>query len=169
MRVRGVVVHRPGLRWVGAALGALAVLAVLVQGLGQVRIETGVEEFVPRDDPAVRATAEVAAQFGGDPVVVLLESEEPMELLAKDRLPALLRLEGELAALPDVASVYGPATVLNQVAGQAQDLLAELAGYRDGLSGAAEERARQPDRRRARSRPPDETPPRPSTSATQGS
>lgn len=135
--------RRPGLRWVGGALGALALVAVLVQGLGQVRIETGVEEFVPRDDPVARATAEAAEKFGGDPVVVLLESDEPMALLVKDQLPALLQLEGELAALPDVASVYGPATVLNQVAGQAQDLLAELAGYRDGLRGAAEERARQ--------------------------
>lgn len=131
------------LRWAGAALGALALLAALVQGLTQVRVETGVEEFVPRDDPAVRATTEVAERFGGDPVVVLLESTTPMELLGKEQLPALLRLEGELAALPDVASVYGPATVLNQIAGQAQDLLAELAGYRDGLRGAAEDQARR--------------------------
>jgi len=143
MRLPAVDHRRPGVRRVGAALGALALLAAVGHGLSQVRVETGVEEFVPRDDRAAHATTEVAERFGGDPVVVLLEGREPMELLAKEQLPALLRLEGELAALPDVASVYGPATVLNQIAGQAQDLLAELAGYRDGIRGAAEERARR--------------------------
>src|SRR5690606_20847067 len=52
-------------------------------------------------------------------------------------------LEGELAGLSDVHAVYGPATVLNQIAGQTQQLLVELSGYRDGLRGRAEERARR--------------------------
>jgi predicted RND superfamily exporter protein len=128
---------------VAAALGLLALLALLVGGLLRVEVETGVDEFVPRDDAAVRATAELAGQFGGDPVVVLLESDEPGQLLLKDNLPALLQLEGALAALPHVKAVYGPGTVLNQIAGQAQDLLAELGGYRDGLRSAAQARARK--------------------------
>jgi predicted RND superfamily exporter protein len=111
-------------------------------GLLRVQVETGVEEFVPRDDPYVRTTSEVAERFGGDPIVVLLESAKPHDLLSKEQLPTLLRLEGELASLPDVAAVYGPGTVLNQIAGQAQDLLAELAGYRDGLRSRAEAAAR---------------------------
>src|SRR5690606_31934740 len=100
-----------------AAVAAVAVLAGLAQGISQVRIETGVAEFVPRDDPAMRVTEEVAGSFGGDPVVVLLEGDRPGALLDKARLPELLRLEGELAGLPDVHAVYGPATVLNQIAG----------------------------------------------------
>ncbi|GAA4815377.1 MMPL family transporter [Nocardioides caeni] len=122
-----------------AALGALA---AMIGGLARVEIETGVDEFVPRDDAVVRTTAEMAEQFGGDPVVVLMESAEPGELLRKENLPELLRLEGELAALPHVKAVYGPGTVLNQIAGQAQDLLAELGGYRDGLRARAEAEAR---------------------------
>jgi uncharacterized protein len=133
----------PGPRVVLAAGAALALAALVVAGLLRVHVETGVEEFVPRDDPFVRSTSQVAERFGGDPVVVLLESAKPHGLLAKDQLPALLRLEGELAALPDVAAVYGPGTVLNQIAGQAQDLLAELAGYRDGLRSRAEAGARK--------------------------
>lgn len=129
---------------VAAALGVLALLgAVLVPGLLRVEVETGVDEFVPGGDPVARATAEMAAQFGGDPVVVLIESAKPRELLLKENLPALLQLEGELSALPDVTAVYGPGTVLNQIAGQAQDLLAELGGYRDGLRAKAEAQARK--------------------------
>lgn len=129
---------------VAAALGVLALLAaVLVPGLLRVEVETGVDEFVPAGDPVARATSEMAAQFGGDPVVVLVESAKTRELLLKENLPALLQLEGELAALPHVKAVYGPGTVLNQIAGQAQDLLAELGGYRDGLRAKAEARARE--------------------------
>lgn len=135
--------RRPGLRKVVLAVVIVAVAVVVVQGLLRMRFETGVEEFVPRDDPYVRATTDVAERFGGDPIIVVLESAKPGDLLSKEQLPALLRLEGELAALPDVAAVYGPGTVLNQIAGQAQDLLAELAGYRDGLRGRAEQAARR--------------------------
>lgn len=133
MRPAWVPARRPGLRTVLAIGCALTLVAIIVAGLLRVRVETGVEEFVPHDDPHVLATERVAERFGGDPIVVLLESAEPRALLSKERLPALLRLEGELAALPDVAAVYGPGTVLNQIAGQAQNLLAELTGYRDAL------------------------------------
>ncbi len=133
----------PPLRTMAGVIAALGVLGLLVGGLLRVEVETGVAEFVPSDDRAVRATAEMAEQFGGDPIVVLLESDEPGELLLKEKLPDLLRLEGELAALPHVKTVYGPGTVLNQIAGQAQDLLAELGGYRDGLRAKAEDQARK--------------------------
>ena len=127
------------------ALGVTLLAAVLggaVAGIARLDVRTGVDSFVPAGDPVARATDDVAASFGGDPIVVLVESDKPGQQLSGDRLPALLRLEGELSTLPDVASVYGPATVLNQIAGQTQTLFAELTGYRDGLRAKAEQRAR---------------------------
>ncbi|MPY99131.1 MAG: RND transporter [Actinophytocola sp.] len=134
----------------------VALLAGIVAGIAQLTVHTGVDSFVPADDRVARATEEVAASFGGDPIVVLVESDKPHGQLSPDKLPKLLRLEGKLSGLPDVASVYGPATVLNQIAGQTQKLLAELTGYRDGLRAAAEQRAREqgrsPDEVRAEGR-----------------
>jgi len=124
-----------------AVLLLIGVVAAVLGGLLRLRVDTGVESFVAADDPAARALAEVGSSFGGDPVVVLLESAEPRSLLSADSLPALLQLEGALSRTPDVASVYGPATVLNQVAARAQELLAELSGYRDGVRAAAAEEA----------------------------
>lgn len=116
-----------------ALLGA-AILAVLtVIGLTRLSIDTGVDSFVPAGDRTLAATNRVAESFGGDPIVVLLESKKPGDLLGQINLPALVRLEGKLAGLDNVATVYGPATILNQIAGQAQDLLAELVGMRDAL------------------------------------
>lgn len=146
----GRATGRPGGRAIGRAVLGLTVLVALlagiVAGIAQLTVRTGVDSFVPADDRVARATDEVAASFGGDPIVVLVESDKPHGQLSADRLPTLLRLEGTLSGLPDVASVYGPATVLNQIAGQTQKLLAELTGYRDGLRAAAEQRAREQGR-----------------------
>jgi predicted RND superfamily exporter protein len=132
-----VVVRR--LAWLALLLTALAVVGV---GLSQVRTDTTSASFLPLDDPSQEASVEAARSFGGDPVVVVAESEEPAGLLGREQVTALVGLEGELARLPDVAVVYGPGTVLNQLAGQAQNMLATISGRRDALRVAAEERAR---------------------------
>lgn len=132
-----------GRRGVALAVGIAVVLVFVLGGVARLQIETGVKSFVPAGDHTAKATAKVASAFGGDPMVVLLESKEPHELLSKENLPALLRLEGELSHLKNVAALYGPATVLNQIAGQAQNLLAELVGYRDGLRAQAAAKARR--------------------------
>lgn len=147
MRVRGLRGRAPAARRQSARavlLGAAvaAVLTLVGAGLARLEIDTGTDSFAPADSPAAQALHEVSSSFGGDPVVVLLESEQPGALLSGPALPQLLRLEGQLAGLPDVAAVYGPATVLNQIAGQAQTLLLELTGHRDGLRARAEDAAR---------------------------
>ena len=146
-------VHRlTRLRWLtrrGVALaGLLAVLAaVLVGGLLRVRVDTGTEAFLPANDPTLAAVQQKARDFGGDPVIVLLRYPEARRFVTDHgQLLALLGTEGKLAGLPDVATVYGPATVLNQLAGAAQNFLAQIAGRRDGLRAAAERTAREAGR-----------------------
>ncbi|UIJ61696.1 RND transporter [Amycolatopsis acidiphila] len=104
-------------------------------------METTVDSFLPAGDPSVTQLDEKARSFGGDPIVVLLESDAPKAILSGQNLDQLVGLEGRLAGLPDVASVYGPATVLNQLAGRAQDLLAELTGRRDAVREQAVQEA----------------------------
>ena len=97
-----------------------AVLTVLVGiGLTKVSIDAGIESFVSPGDETLAATDRVAESFGGDPIVVLLETKKPQDLLSSVNLPAMVRLEGRLAGLDNVATVYGPGTILNQIAGQA--------------------------------------------------
>lgn len=121
---------------------ALLVAGLGIGGLAQVRVETGLSSFLPASDDSVRRLTEYVRSFGGDPVVVLLRSEQPRQLLGRDLVERVAGLEGALSRTPDVAAVYGPATVLNSVADQAQGLLAELLGRRDGLRVYAENQAR---------------------------
>lgn len=127
-------------RLVGALLVAI-VIALVGLGLGQVRTDTTSASFLSLDDPSQRASLEAARSFGGDPIVVVAESEKPAALLGRDQIIELVGLEGRLANLRDVAVVYGPGTMLNQVAGQAQNMLATISGRRDGLREGARQKA----------------------------
>lgn len=129
-------------RAIGTGLVAVVVIAFIAGGLARLQINTGVDSFTPREDPAAHALQKVSSSFGGDPIVVLAESKTKGQALSGGQIPRLLQLEGQLSKLPDVASVYGPATVLNQITGQTHDLLAELSGYRDALQAKASDDAR---------------------------
>jgi predicted RND superfamily exporter protein len=134
-----------GTRWPRLLVGLLVLAAaalLTVLGLSRVTTDTTTASFLPTGDATQRASLEAARAFGGDPVVVLAESAQPRGLLGPDELPRLVGLEGALAQLPDVAVVYGPGTVLNQVAGAAQNLLATISGKRDALRAAGESKAR---------------------------
>jgi predicted RND superfamily exporter protein len=119
-----------------------AVAAAVLGGLAALRVDTQPKAFLPVGDPSVQELQQAARSFGADPIVVLAESGQPGQLLGPDQLPRLLELEGRLAQLPDVAVVYGPATVLNQIAISSQNLLASLSGYRDAARAGAQQQAR---------------------------
>lgn len=118
-------------RW---ALVAMFVLgAAIVGGLLRVQIDTSTNSFLPAGDATEKALADKADNFGGDPIIVLLETDKPRAIFTdQEALVRLVGLEGRLADLSDVAAVYGPGTVLNQTAGAAQDMLAQISGRRDG-------------------------------------
>jgi hypothetical protein len=125
-------------------LSILGVAGATVGGLLQLRVETTVQSFLPQSDPSVAAMEQNARAFGGDPVVVLMRSRQPQQLMTdQQRFGKLMKLEGQLAKLPNVATVYGPATVMNQLAIASQDMLARISGTRDGLRARAEAQARQ--------------------------
>lgn len=130
-------------RRLAAALAVVAGLAGMGVGLARVNVETGISSFVPSGDEAYEELAHRDADFGGDPVVVLLKGSTPDGLLVDpDQLVRLVALEGRLANLPDVAVVYGPGTVLNQTATSVRHVLLQMVGRRDALENTARARAR---------------------------
>lgn len=122
----------------------LCVLAASVPGLLRFRIDTSIQSLLPAGEKSISELEDKARAFGGDPIVVLLESQRPRQMLAEpDQLRRLLGMEGKLSRLPDVAATYGPATVLNQIAAATQNMLARISGERDALRTQTEKEARR--------------------------
>lgn len=142
-RVGGIRLGRTSLVRALGVLGAVAIALTAVLGLLRVEVRTSLTSFLPEDDPSLAAYEELGGTFGAEPIVVLLETGDRSDpVLSTSRMPDILRLEGELAQIPGVTGVYGPATMLNQIAGRAKDLLSELMGRRDAEIATAQERAR---------------------------
>lgn len=136
--------RRPVRRSLAVLAAAMIAGIVVVSGLVQLRVDTGIDSMLPGGQSTENALHRKAAAFGGDPIVVVLETDKPRGLLLdRDQLRELLRLEGRLSRLPDVVGVYGPGTVLNQIAITAQNLLAEISGQRDALRATAVQRAKK--------------------------
>lgn len=126
---------RPSTRTLGAIIYLVVALGWVLGGLPRVSVGSGIDSFLPAGDPTVEGLSELADGFGGDPAVVMLNTPGASPL-DDEHLPKLLRLEGVLSALPDVAVTYGPATTLNQTVIRIQQLLAEISGRRDALREA---------------------------------
>jgi uncharacterized protein len=141
----GVRILRPRTRLRAVMAAALAVVVVALAGIGltRIRVDTSVDSFLSGSDPTMQAINTDASSFGGDPIVVILQSPQPDQLLiAPQQLQRLFILEGKLSKLPGVKVVYGPASVLNQLAISAQDVLAQIGGRRYALQEEAESAAR---------------------------
>jgi hypothetical protein len=110
----------------------------------QVDTDAGLSTLVGKGDPTYEATQRVRAEFGEEPVVVLVKGSLPKLLLGKD-IYKLLRLEGclsgkvpkgakplpgacaELAEMEPVSFLAGPATFLNEAVVQIDEQLEHLA------------------------------------------
>jgi len=111
-------------------------------GLTRLEVDTAIGSLLPAGDAAVTEWKQTQAAFGADPVVVLIETDTAGALLSPESVRELVALESSLAALPDVAVVYGPGTTLNQIAVQLNELLISITARRDGLRAEAVEAAR---------------------------
>ena len=121
--------------------GIIAVAAAVAAT--QVDTDAGLSTLVGKSDPTYEATQRVRAEFGEEPVVVLVKGSLPKLLLGKD-LYKLLRLEGclsgkvpkgakalpgaceELAEMEPVSFLAGPATFLNEAVVQIDEQLEHL-------------------------------------------
>ncbi len=121
--------------------GVVAIVAAVAAT--QVDTDAGLGTLVGKGDPTYEATQRARAEFGEEPVVVLVKENLPKLLLGKD-LVRLLRLEGclsgkvpkgakplpgaceEIAAMEPVTFLAGPATFLNEAVVQIDEQLERL-------------------------------------------
>jgi uncharacterized protein len=127
------------------AVLAVAVLVAIAAAVAATQVDTdaGLGTLIDKGDPTYGATQRVRAEFGEEPVVVLVKGNLPKLLLGKD-IYNLLRLEGclsgkvpkgakplpgaceEIAAMAPVTFLAGPATFLNEAVVQIDAQLERL-------------------------------------------
>ncbi|HVW48697.1 MAG TPA: MMPL family transporter [Solirubrobacterales bacterium] len=127
------------------AVLVVAGVVAIAAAVAATRVDTdaGLSTLVGRGDPTYQATQRVRAEFGEEPVVVLVKESLPKLLLGKDLL-RLTRLEGclagkvpkgvkplpgaceELAATRPVSFLAGPATFLNEAVVQIDEQLERM-------------------------------------------
>jgi hydrophobe/amphiphile efflux-3 (HAE3) family protein len=121
--------------------GVVAIAAALAAT--QVHTDAGLSTLVGKGDPTYKATQRVRAEFGEEPVVLLVKESLPKLLLGKDLL-RLTHLEGclagkvpkgvkplpgaceELAETRPVSFLAGPATFLNEAVVQIDEQLERM-------------------------------------------
>jgi predicted RND superfamily exporter protein len=126
-----------------AGLVLLGFAAFTALGLVRLEFDTSVSTFLWDDDPVRQAYVQDEVKFGSDPITVVLQGADEDRWLTTEQLPRIIGLEGELASLEGVRVVYGPGTVLNQLAASAQNFLSDISLKREEVVATAEQRARE--------------------------
>jgi len=112
-------------------LSAAALLVIAGIGAQRVEMATGVETFLGSNSQVYKDYLRFSEDFGGDPVIVLLEGDDLLQLLEKDNLQKMqqvetrMRPEPEQGLNPNVKTAISPPTVL-QLAWQQQTGSSEL-------------------------------------------
>lgn len=81
----------------------VVLIAALSPGLGRLRLRTDGLALVPTDAPEALLDRSIREEFGvEDQIAVIVESDDPRGIYAPDTLEHIVRLSGELAAIPSV-------------------------------------------------------------------
>ncbi len=135
-------------RTLGVALAALLLSAVAATQLAST---PSTELLAGQDTRIAQAGRALNQQFGQDPIVVVVRGDL-QQTLAVQQLTALLTLEGRLAGIDGVKSVYGPGTFINQTVVQAGRIVERELGATAKKARAAAEAARTAARERGASK-----------------
>lgn len=95
------------------ALGFVTYKPLGLQGL---QTDASVDLLADPGSPAFADQVLFANSFGADPLVIEVEAQPGKDLLTGDHFIGLAALEGDIAGRPGVKKVYGPGTVVNELA-----------------------------------------------------
>lgn len=112
----------------------IVITVVMIIGATKMEMATGNETLVQSDDPIFIATQKMESTFGGDSVLVLIESSEENSLLTVDNMRLMFDIQQQLGYDEDIFSIMSPATIVNQVSQKQKEMLIEnVVSMSDGL------------------------------------
>ena len=113
----------------------LLIVAAMIAGASQMRLATGNETLVQEDNSVLISNKEMEATFGGESILILLESKDNTDLLSLDNITKLYTIEQELSYEENIFSIVSPATVVHQITTkQSVEIIKQLKVIAGGLS-----------------------------------
>lgn len=110
------------------------IMVGMIIGATRMQMATGNETLVQSDDPIFVATQKMESTFGGDSVLVLIESSDEKSLLNVENMRLLYRIQQQLTYEEEIFSIVSPATIVNQISEKQKEMLIEnIASMGDGL------------------------------------
>ncbi len=112
----------------------ILIMVAMIVGATRIEMATGNETLVQSDDPVYIATEKMESTFGGDSVLVLIESSDEKNLLTVENMRQLYTIEQQLGYEDDIFSIMSPAAIVHQISDKQKDLLIEnVVSMSDGL------------------------------------
>ena len=112
----------------------IIIMVVMIIGATKMEMATGSETLVQSDDPIYIATKKMESTFGGDSVLVLIESSKENSLLTVDNMRLLYGIQQQLGYEEDIFSIMSPATIVNQISEKQKEMLIEnVVSMSDGM------------------------------------
>lgn len=112
----------------------ILIMVAMIVGATRIEMATGNETLVQSDDPVYIATEKMESTFGGDSVLVLIESSDEKNLLTVENMKQLYTIEQQLGYEDDIFSIMSPAAIVHQISDKQKDLLIEnVVSMSDGL------------------------------------
>ncbi len=114
---------------------SVLVVVALIAGASNIEMATGNETLVQADNEVYIATKKMEATFGGDSILVLIESESDKSLLTVENMQILYDIEKQLNYEDDIFSIMSPASIVHQATAMQKEMLVEnVASMSDGLA-----------------------------------
>lgn len=113
----------------------LLIVAAMIAGASQIRLATGNETLVQSNNAVLISNGEMEESFGGDAILILIESQELEDLLSLENITKLYQIEEELSYEENIFSIISPATVVHQITSkQSIEIVKQLEVISSGLS-----------------------------------
>ena len=104
---------------------SVLVIVGMFAGASQMRMATGNDTLVQTDNPVYLSNLRLEESFGGESILVLVESDSSANLLSVENIDALYQMQLEIESIDEVFSILSVPTLLNEMTSRQKDAIVE--------------------------------------------
>jgi len=96
-------------------LTTIIIFAVLITGVSKIKMETGNETLVQKDNPVYLSNQKMEETFGGDSILVLFTEDSEGNLLSHENIEKMWNVEKKFQYNDYIFSFMSPASIVHQI------------------------------------------------------